>query len=62
VPPGDNEAAHKSEIEGVPPGYVYIHTHLPSAQFFNHDYNAKVRKRNKDFNQDLLTDKGTSTG
>jgi len=32
VPPGNNEAAHLSEIEGVPPGYVYIHTPLPSAQ------------------------------
>jgi len=44
VPPGDNEDAHLSEIEGVPPGYEYIHTPLPSAQFFNLDAYAKDRK------------------
>jgi len=44
VPPGDKEAAHVSEIEGVPPGYVYINTPLPSVQFFNLDAYAKDRK------------------
>jgi len=62
VPPGNNEAVHLSEIESVPPGYVYIHTPLPSAQFFNLDAYAKDRKCDKDFNPDLLTDKGTFTG
>jgi len=62
VPPGKNEAAHLSETEGVPPGYVYIHTPLPSAQCFNHDAYAKDRKRDKDIDPDLLTDEETSTG
>jgi len=62
VPSGDNEAAHISEIEGVPPGYVYIHTPLPSAHFFILDSYAKDCKHDKDFNPDLLTDEGTSTG
>jgi len=62
VPPGNNEAAHISEIEGVPPRYMFIHSPLPSAQFSNLDTNAKDRKRDKDFNPDLLTDEGTSTG
>jgi len=62
VPPGDNGAAHLSEIEGVPSGYVYIHPPLPSAQFFNHDAYDKDCKRDKDFNPDLLTANGTSTG
>jgi len=62
VPPCNNEAVQVSEIEGVPPGYVYIHTPLPSGQFFNHDAYAKDRKRDKDFDQDLLTDEETSTG
>jgi len=62
VPPSINEAAHLSEIEGVPPGYVYIHTSLPSAQFFNHDAYAKDRKRDKHFDPDLLTDEEISTG
>jgi len=62
VPPSNNDSAHHSEIEDVPPGYVYIHTPLPSAQFFNHDANAKDRKCAKDSDPDLLTEKGTSTG
>ena len=62
VPPGDNEEAHASEIEGVPPGYVYIHTPLPSAQIFNWDAYAKDHKRDRDFIPNFLTDEGTSTG
>ena len=62
VPPGNNEVAYLSELEGVPPGYVYIHTSFPSAQFFNHDAYAKDRKRDKDFDPNLLTDEETSTG
>jgi len=62
VPPGYNEAGHLSQIEVVPPRSVYIHTPLPCAQFFNHDAYAKDRKRDKDFNPDLLTNEETSTG
>jgi len=62
VPPSNNEAAHLSKIDGVPPGYVYIHTPLSSAQSINLDTYAKDRKSDKDFNPDLLTDEGTSAG
>ena len=62
VPPIENEAAPVSETNGVPPGYVYIHTPLPSAQCCNLDGYAMDRKLHKDCNPDLLTDKGTSTG
>jgi len=62
APPDNSEAAHVSEIDGVPPGHVYIHTPLPSTQFLNLDAYAKDRKCDKDFNPDLLTDEGTSTG
>jgi len=62
VPPGDDDGAHLSKIKGVAPGYVYIHTPLPSSQFFNLDPYAKDRKCDKDFHPDLLTDEGTSTG
>ena len=62
VPPGDDDAAHESEIHGVPPTSVYIRTPLLSAQFLNPDAYGKDRKLDKDFNPDLLTDKGTSTG
>jgi len=33
VPPANNQAAYIFEIEGVPPGYVSIHTPFPSAEF-----------------------------
>jgi len=46
----------------VSPGYVYIHTPLPSAQFLIHDAYPKDRMRDKDFDPDLLTDEETSTG
>jgi len=62
VPPGYNEAAHITQIQGVPPGSVYIHTPLPSAQLFNPDGYAQDHKCDNDFNSDLLTDDGTSTG
>jgi len=62
VPPGDNEGAHVTEIQGVPPGYVYIHTPLPCAQFLNLEAYAKDCKRDEDFNPNLLTNEGTSTG
>jgi len=62
VPPGNNGATHVTEIEGVLPRYGYLHTPHPSAQSFNLDAYAKDRKRDKDFDPDLLTDEGTSTG
>jgi len=62
VPPGDNEAAHISEIEGVAPGYAYIHTPLPSGQFGNHDAYAKDCQRENNCDPHLLTDVGTFTG
>jgi len=60
VPPGDSERNQSTEIEGVPPGYVYIRTPLPNTQFFNHDAYTKDRKQNTDFIPDLLTDQGPS--
>jgi len=62
APLGVTEGAARSEIEGVPPGYLYIHTPLPNSQCFYRDAYAKDRKRNKDSIPDLLTDEGTSTG
>jgi len=62
VPPGNNYEADVSEIKGARPRYVNNHTPLPCAQFFNNDAYAKDRKCNKDFNPNVLTVKGTSTG
>jgi len=62
VLPCTNEAAHISKIESVPPGYVYMHTPLPSAQFFNLEAYAQDCKCDEDYNPDLLTDDRISTG
>jgi len=62
APTGNNAAAHLSEMDGGPPRYVYIHSPLPRAQFFNLNAYAKDCKCDKDFYPDLLTDEGTSTG
>jgi len=60
--PGDSGRSEFSETAGVPPGYLYIHTSISSAEFFNPDSYGKDSKRNKDFIPDLLTDEGPSTG
>ena len=62
APPDDGETIQSSETEGVPPGYQYIHTQLPSARFLNHDSHAKEHMHDKDLSPDLLTDEGPSTG
>jgi len=62
APPDDGERTQSSETKGVPPLYVFIHTPLPSAQFFNLDPHANDRMCDKDFIADLLTDEGPSTG
>jgi len=62
APPDDNERTQSSETEGVPPRYLYIHTPLPSAPFFNHDPHPKDCMPEKDFIPDLPTDEGPSTG
>ena len=46
----------------VPPRYVYIHTSLPNAQFFNHNAYAKHCKSNQDCSPNLLIDTETTTG
>jgi len=56
LPCGNNEAAHVSKPQGVPPGYVDIHTPLSGDQFFNCDAYATDRKHDKDFNPHLRTD------
>jgi len=61
APPGDSGGNQSTEIEVLPPGYIYIHTPLPNAQCFNHDAYAKDCKPGKDFIPDLLTDQGPST-
>jgi len=58
VPSDDSES---SETDGVRPRYVYIHTPLPSASFFNVNAYAKDCMRDKDFIPNLVTDEGPPT-
>jgi len=48
VPLGDDEGAHTTKIEGVSPGYVYIHTPLLNARFLKLGAYAKDCKHDKD--------------
>jgi len=61
VPTGDNEGAEMFETEGVPPGYVYIHTPLPKPQVINDDAFAKDRKCDQEIIADLPTNHRTTT-
>jgi len=59
---GDSRSAHASNIKGVPPDYLSIHTGQPCTQLFNHDEYTESCKRAIDFIPDLLTADETSTG
>jgi len=60
--PDDSERPSNSGTVGVPPGYVYIHTLLRSARYFNPDPYAKVTMRDQGLIPDLLTDEGPFGG
>jgi hypothetical protein len=59
---GHTNQDHTFEIEIVHPRYVFIPTPLSSAEHLNLDAYAKDHRRGKDFNPDMLTVEGTSTG
>jgi hypothetical protein len=61
TPLAPSEDKESCETVGAPPGYVYIHTALPSARFFNLDPYAKDPLHDSYFNPDLLTNHGPST-
>ena len=62
APPDDSERNKRPETDGVPPGYVYIHTPLPWTRFLNLDPYGTDRMRDTYFIPDWLTDEGPSTG
>jgi len=62
MPPDNSERTESSGTERVPPGYVYIHTPLPSARCFNLDPYGMDRMRDNDFIPDLLADEHPTTG
>jgi len=59
---GDNQWAYASEIEGVRPGYQCLITCHLGADFFNPVEYTEDRMHDTDFNPDLLTVEGPSTG
>jgi len=61
-PTGDNSGAQCSQIIHLPARYMYLHTDVPCAEYFTLDASAKYSQHNTDFDPDILTDKGTSTG
>jgi hypothetical protein len=62
APPGDTEGAQGFHINNFPPGYVYLHFPFSSAQYFNLDGYSPDSQDDTDYNPDILTDEGTSTG
>jgi len=62
VPLRDNEITESFRIDNLPPEYESSLTPPPSAHFFNIDTYAQNSQYDKDFNPDLLTEEGTSTG
>jgi len=62
VPPGDNEGAESSQFDNLPSGYVFTHAPLPRFEFFNLDAYAQDSQPDTDYNPNILTDEGSSTG
>jgi len=60
--PDDSERTQSFETDSVPPGYLDIHTPLPTARCFNFDLYAKDRMRDRDSIPNLMSDEGPSTG
>ena len=62
APPGNVARAQCSEIINLLAGYMYAHTCSPSPEFFTLDAYAQDSQHDTDFDPDMLTDDGTSTG
>jgi len=62
APTGNNSGAQCSQIVNLPAGYVYLHTSLPCAEFCLLDAYAHDSQHDTDFDPDMLTDEGISTG
>ena len=58
----NNSRDQHSQIVNLPVGYAHSHTSFPCAEFFTLDESAQDSQHNTDFDPDMLTDEGTSTG
>jgi len=59
---GVSSAAQRAQIVNLQARYAYSHTSLPCAEFFTLDASAQDSQHDTDFDPDMLTDEGTSTG
>jgi len=55
APTGNTCGAQPAEIINLPAGYMYSHTALPWAEYFEDDEDTK---HDTDFDPDMLTDEG----
>jgi len=62
APTGITSEAQRSQIDNFPAGYVYSHTSHTCAEFLKVDAYAQDSQYDADFNPDMLTDEGISTG
>jgi len=62
APTGNSSGAQQAQIVNLPAGYAYSHTSLPCAEFLTLDASAQDSHHDTDFDPDMLTDEGTSTG
>ena len=62
APTSNNARAQLSQMVYLPAGYAYSHTSLPCAESFTLDASAQNSQHDTDFDPDMLTDEGTSTG
>jgi len=62
APTGNNSGAQPSQIVNLLARYAYSHTSQPCDEFFTLDASALDCKHDTDFDPDMLTDEGTSTG
>jgi len=58
APTGNTSGAQLSEIVNLPAGYMYLHTALPCAEFFEDNEDTEL---DTDFDPDMLTDDGLYT-
>jgi hypothetical protein len=55
-------AAQHAKIINLPVGHAHSHTALPCAGNFTGNASALDNQHDNDFNPDMVTDEGTSTG
>jgi len=62
APTSNKSGAQHSHIVNLLAGFAYSHTALPCAECFTLEASAQDSQQVKDFDPDMLTDEGTSTG